>query len=79
VTALPRGAETRSYSTPTGYPAPGGHAALNDRPEEEGDIAMRGAEDLTNHDEPERASGMRGADDTPSTAPRKYEGRNCTH
>ncbi|KAJ7699132.1 hypothetical protein B0H14DRAFT_3528623 [Mycena olivaceomarginata] len=52
-----------------GYPAPGGHA-LNDRPEEEGDIAMGGAEDLTYRDEPERASGMRGADDAPSTAPR---------
>ncbi|KAJ7844597.1 hypothetical protein B0H14DRAFT_2585110 [Mycena olivaceomarginata] len=31
---------------------------------------MGGAEDLTHRDEPERASGMRGADDAPSTAPR---------
>jgi hypothetical protein len=52
-----------------GYSAPGCHA-LNDRPEEEGDIAMGGAEDLTYCDEPERASGMRGADDAPSTSPR---------
>ncbi|KAJ7736168.1 hypothetical protein B0H14DRAFT_2639027 [Mycena olivaceomarginata] len=51
-----------------GYSAPGGHA-LNDRPEEEGDIAMRGAEDLTYRDEPGRASGMRGVD-APGTAPR---------
>ncbi|KAJ7788787.1 hypothetical protein B0H14DRAFT_3503777 [Mycena olivaceomarginata] len=51
-----------------GYSAPGGHA-LNDRPEEEGDIAMGGAEDLTYRDEPGRASGMRGVD-APGTAPR---------
>ncbi|KAJ7740510.1 hypothetical protein B0H14DRAFT_2638037 [Mycena olivaceomarginata] len=50
-----------------GYPAPGGHA-LNDRPEEEGDIAMGGAEDLTYRDEPERASGEK-----------SYTMRSCKH
>ncbi|KAJ7691387.1 hypothetical protein B0H14DRAFT_2652051 [Mycena olivaceomarginata] len=55
-----------------GCSAPGGHT-LNDCPEKEGDIAMGGAEDLTHRDEPERASGMRGADDTPSTAPMREE------
>ncbi|KAJ7827171.1 hypothetical protein B0H14DRAFT_3467285 [Mycena olivaceomarginata] len=55
-------ARTTAQGTPVtgdgGYSAPGGHA-LNDRPEEEGDFAMGGAEDLTYRDEPERASGMR--------------------